>query len=168
MRKIVILTSVACLFLCTSFVAHKYYLSVTDIAYNKEEASLQMITRLFYDDLEAVLRERYSKDITVDATSNQEELDIYIKKYLNAKVKIIVNGKEKTLSYLGKRYDDDFVVCYIEITGVSSIKTLEIENTVLMDAFSDQKNMIHTDILGKKKSLLLVDGKANAVLNFSE
>ncbi|WP_299210949.1 DUF6702 family protein [uncultured Dokdonia sp.] len=147
---------------------HKYYLSVTDIAYNKEEASLQIITRLFYDDLEEVLRERYSEDVTVDATADQEALDMYIKKYLNAKIKITVDGEEKTLSYLGKEYDDDFVVCYIEITGILSIQTLEIENTILMDAFTEQKNMIHTDILGKKKSLLLVDGNAKAVLNFSE
>ena len=168
MKKIVILASIACLFLCTSFTAHKYYLSVTDIAYNKEEASLQIITRLFYDDLEDVLRERYSEDLTVDATSNQEELDVYIKKYLKRKIKITVDGEEKTLSYLGKEYEDDYVVCYIEITDIPSIQTLELENTLLMDAFAEQKNMVHTDILGKKKSLLLVDGNAKAVLNFSE
>ncbi|MFC4636256.1 DUF6702 family protein [Dokdonia ponticola] len=168
MKKIVLLASVICLFLCTSFTIHKYYLSVTDITYNTEEGSLQMITRLFYDDLEDVLRERYKEDLTVDETSNQEELDIYIKKYLKAKMIIKVNGEEKNLSYLGKEYEDDYVVCYIEITDITSLKTLEIENTVLMDAFEEQKNMVHTDILGKKKSLLLVNGKAKAVLNFSE
>lgn len=156
------------MFLCTSFIAHKYYLSVTDITYNKKEASLQIITRLFYDDLEDVLRERYSENIVVDATSDQEDLDVYIKKYLNRKLKIRVNEEERALSYLGKEYEDDYVVCYIEITAISSIQTLEIENTLLMDAFTEQKNMVHTDILGKKKSLLLVDGKAKAVLNFSE
>ncbi len=156
------------MFLCTSFIAHKYYLSVTDIGYNKEEASLQIITRLFYDDLEDVLRERYDEGLTVDATSDQEELDMYIKKYLKRKIKIAVNGEEKTLSYLGKEYEDDYVVCYIEITDVPSIQTLELENTLLMDAFTEQKNMVHTDVLGRKKSLLLVDGNAKAVLNFSE
>lgn len=168
MKKIVLLTSVLCLFVCTAFAPHKYYLSVTDIVYNKEQRSLQIITRLFYDDLEDVLRERYKEGLRVDETSNQEELDLYIKKYVNSKLIITVNGEAKTLSYLGKEYEDDYVVCYIEITGVPSIETLEIENTVLMDAFTEQKNMVHTNILGKKKSLLLVDGNAKAVLNFSE
>ncbi len=168
MKKIVLLASVMCLFICASFAIHKYYLSVTDITYNKEEGSLQMITRLFYDDLEDVLRQRYKEDLTVDETSNQEELDLYIKKYLNAKITIKVNDEVKTLSYLGKEYEDDYVVCYIEITDVTSLTTLEIENTLLMDAYTEQKNMVHTDILGKKKSLLLVDGNAKAVLNFSE
>ncbi|WP_299685811.1 DUF6702 family protein [uncultured Dokdonia sp.] len=168
MRKIVVIASIFCLFICTSFTVHKYYLSVTDIEYNQETASLQMITRLFYDDLEDVLRERYDETIIVDATSDQEILDTYIKKYLRKKVKITVNGAPQTLSFLGKEYEDDYIVCYIEITNVSSIQTVEIENTLLMDAFTEQKNMVHTDILGKKKSLLLVDGNAKAVLNFSE
>ena len=168
MKKIVAFTSLVCLFLCTSFVEHKYYLSVTDLEYNEEAASLQMITRLFYDDLEDALRERYDENIVVDATSDQEVLDTYIKKYLNKKLTISVNGQVQSLSYLGKEYEDDYVVCYIEITKISDIKTIEIENTLLMDAFSEQKNMVHTNILGKKKSLLLVDGNAKAVLNFSE
>ncbi len=136
--------------------------------YNEKEASLQMITRLFYDDLEDVLRERYDETIIVDATSDQKTLDGYIKKYLQKKIKVTVNGEDKVLSYLGKEYEDDYVVCYIEITDVPSIQRIEIENTLLMDAFEEQKNMVHTDILGKKKSLLLVDGNAKAVLNFSE
>ena len=168
MKKIIAFTSLLCLFLCTSFTVHKYYLSVTDLEYNEEEASLQMITRLFYDDLEDALRERYDETIIVDATSDQDLLDNYIKKYLQKKLKITVNGETRELSYLGKEYEDDYVVCYIEIKEVSSIKTVEIENTLLMDAFTEQKNMVHTDILGKKKSLLLVDGNAKAVLNFSE
>ena len=168
MKRLIVITSFACLFICTSFTVHKYYLSVTDIEYNKEEKSLQMITRLFYDDLEDVLRERYDETIIVDATSDQEVLDSFIKKYLKRKLKITINGEERTLSYLGKEYEDDYVVCYIEIADVSSIQRVEIENTLLMDAFTEQKNMVHTNILGKKKSLLLVDGNAKAVLNFSE
>ncbi|GGG28341.1 hypothetical protein GCM10011344_31410 [Dokdonia pacifica] len=168
MKRLIVITSFACLFICTSFTVHKYYLSVTDIEYNKEEKSLQMITRLFYDDLEDVLRERYDETIIVDATSDQEVLDNFIKKYLKRKLKITINGEERTLSYIGKEYEDDYVVCYIEIADVSSIQRVEIENTLLMDAFTEQKNMVHTNILGKKKSLLLVDGNAKAVLNFSE
>ena len=168
MKKIVAITCLISLFLCTSFTVHKYYLSVTDLEYNEEAASLQMITRLFYDDLEDALRERYDETIIVDATSDQDVLDTYIKKYLKKKLTIKVNGELRELTYLGKEYEDDYVVCYIEITEVSSIQTVEIENTLLMDAFSEQKNMVHTNILGKKKSLLLVDGNAKAVLNFSE
>ncbi len=151
-----------------SFSIHKYYLSVTDVSYNEEEASLQMITRLFYDDLEDVLKERYDESLLVDATADQEKLDLYLKKYISRKLKVIANGEEKEVTFIGKEYEDDFVICYIEVSKVESLNTLEIENTMLMDLFPEQKNMMHTNILGKKKSLLLIDGNTKAVLNFSK
>ncbi len=168
MKKIHLFTIITSTLLLMSFAIHKYYLSVTDITYNEEEASLQIITRLFYDDLEDALKERYDETIIVDATIDQKKLDSYINKYLTRKMKIIVNEEEKMLTYLGKEYEDDYVVCYIEITEIPSIHSIQIENKILIDAFSEQKNMVHTSILGKKKSFLLVDGNAKAVLNFSE
>lgn len=159
---------VASVFILMSFTTHKYYLSVTDVSYNEEEASIQMITRLFYDDLEDVLKERYDESLLVDATADQEKLDVYIKKYISKKLKITVNGEAKVVSFVGKEYEDDFVVCYIEVSDIRSLTTLEIENTMLMDLFPEQKNMMHTDILGKKKSLILIDDNAKAVLNFSK
>lgn len=146
--------------------AHKYYLSVTDLEYNKEEQSIQMITRLFYDDLQDVLQERYDERITVKKDEDQEKLDAYINRYLKKKFKVKVNNIDRELRFLGKEYEDDYVVCYIEIEAVSSIETILIENTLLMDLFPEQKNMIHTDILEKKKSLLLHNGNAKALLKF--
>ena len=151
-----------------SFAVHKYYLSVSDVVYNEESQSLQIITRLFYDDLEMVLQERYDETIRVDATQDQEALDKYIKKYIKQKLLITVNESSVVLDYLGKEYEDDYVVCYIEVTKLPEIEKLEIENTLLMDLFTEQKNMMHTDILGKKKSVLLIEGNAKAMLNFSE
>lgn len=152
----------------SSFAAHKYYLSVTDLVYDEEEKAIQMITRIFYDDLEDVLQERYDENILVDQTADQEKLDKYITKYVKSKIVIEVNGVSEPLTYLGKEYENDYVVCYIEVTDVESIRKLKIENTLLLDLFKDQKNMVHTDVLGKKKSLLLRDGNTKALLNFSE
>lgn len=151
-----------------SVASHKYYLSVTDLEYNRDSQSLQMITRLFYDDVEAVLKERYDETIAVDETADQEKLDRYLRKYLNAKLKITVNKEEQMLVFVGKEYEDDYIVVYTEIEDVLTIRTLTIENTLLMDVFPEQKNMVHTEILGKKKSFLMEDGNANALLNFSE
>ncbi|MBV1924991.1 MAG: peptidase E [Dokdonia sp.] len=154
--------------LLLSMAAHKYYLSVTDMEYNESSQSLQMITRLFYDDVQAVLQARYDETIVVDATEDQEPLDRYLTKYLNAKLKVAINGESQELLFVGKEYEDDYIVLYTEIEGVTSIKTLTIENTLLMDVFPEQKNMVHTEILGKKKSFLMEIDNPKGVLNFSE
>lgn len=151
-----------------SFTIHKYYLSVSDIVYNKEAQSIQIITRLFYDDLEDVLNERYDVMLELTKKSEQESINLYLRKYLNSKVNLKVNGKLRTAEFIGKEYEDDFVVCYLEIPEVNDLEQIEIENTLLMDLFPDQKNMVHTTILNKKKSFLLTRERTKAMLNFSE
>ena len=37
--------------------AHKFYLSVTDIEYSEKDKSLQIITKVFIDDMEDALKE---------------------------------------------------------------------------------------------------------------
>lgn len=151
-----------------SFTLHKYYLSVTDVEYNAEAKSVQLITRIFYDDLEDVLNERYDKNFTLSDRSDQEEIDNYLKKYLTSKIKIRVNDKLRKLQFIGKEYEDDYVVCYIETSRVDSITKFEIENELLIDLFPEQKNMIHTKIYKRQKSFLLTRESAKAMLNFSE
>ncbi|MFT5862540.1 MAG: hypothetical protein ACI828_001189 [Flavobacteriales bacterium] len=154
--------------LLLSVTTHKYYLSVTDLEYNEASQSIQMITRLFYDDVEAVLQARYDEAIVVDATEDQGPLDRYLTKYLKTKLKLTVNGEAQELVFVGKEYEDDYIVLYTEIEGVSSIRILAIENTLLMDVFPEQKNMVHTEILGKKKSFLMEMDNPKGMLNFSE
>ena len=57
MKKYLFLVLVIPLLL--SFTMHKYYLSVMDLEYNEDAKAVQMVTRIFYDDLEDVLNERY-------------------------------------------------------------------------------------------------------------
>jgi len=147
-------------------VNHKYYLSVTDVVYNEEQKAVQIITRLFYDDLEDALNERYEQDLRVEATADQAVLDTYLKKYLDKKLTFEINGEPRTFTFIGKEYEDDQVVCYLEIENVTTVETIAINNLVFTDVFSDQKNMVHTDIYNKKKSFILVRENANALLNF--
>lgn len=166
MKKIIILFIITPLLLAAS--SHKYYLSVTDLEYSKESQSVQVITRLFYDDLEEVLKERYDDAIVVDATYDQEILNNYIKKYIAKKLLVTINGEKQEHTFIGKEFEDDYVVCYIEIENVKEISSLEIFNTLLTDVFPEQKNMVHTSIEDRKKSFLLTRENPKGLLNFSE
>lgn len=166
MKKIVLLFIFTPLLLAAS--AHKYYLSVTDLEFNSESQSVQIITRLFYDDLEEVLQERYDDSIVVDATYDQEILDRYLTKYLSQKLVVTINGEKKEHTFIGKEYEDDYVVCYVEIEDIKEISSLEVYNTLLTDVFPEQKNMVHTSINNHKKSFLLTRENSKGLLNFSE
>ncbi|WP_066224306.1 DUF6702 family protein [Formosa haliotis] len=147
-------------------VVHKYYVSITEVQYVKEEKSVQIISRIFIDDLENVLRQRYDKTLTLAGENESEKVDVYLAKYLKEKIHIKINGKPATLHVLGKTYDLDVAVCYIEIPNVENISEFEIKNQVLYDLFEEQQNVVRLDINDKKKSFILITQNNKGLLKF--
>lgn len=148
-------------------IAHKYYVSVTEVEYVKEQQSVQIVTRIFIDDFEKMLRERYDENITLDIGKDETQIDTYVQKYLSSKLQITINSAQQQFEFLGKEYEDDILFCYLEITDVSDIKTFEIVNQVLFDVFDDQQNLVKTKINSKRKSFILIAQNDKGVLNFN-
>ena len=146
---------------------HKYYVSVTKIEYVKEKESLQIISRIFIDDFEKLLRERYDEKITLDIEDELSTVNMYIERYLKEKLQININDKPANIKYLGKEYEDDIIFCYLEIEGIKEIKSFQITNKILMDLFDEQENIIRININGKNKSFILKKGNDKGLLNFN-
>ncbi len=145
---------------------HKFYVSITKIEYVKEKNSLQIITKIFTDDLEKALRERYGRSLTLTEKKETAQVEEDLKNYLLEKIDIRVNGKPVTIQYLGKEYDVDMLVAYLEVTPVEELHSLEIKNTVLMQQFPEQQNIIHLKTPTSRKSLILDRDEQRGKLNF--
>jgi hypothetical protein len=145
---------------------HKFYTSVTQVEYIKEKQSVQIITRIFIDDLEALLRKRYDEDITLEASKDEKQIDSYIERYLKSKIQVNINSTPENLVFVGKEYEDDIVYCYLEIKDVSAIHTFEISNQVFFDLFDEQQNIVKTNINSKHKSFILIHENDKGMLNF--
>ena len=146
---------------------HKYYVSVTQIDFLPEKQAVQITSRIFIDDFEKLLRTRYDEKITLATKNESLTTDSYIEKYLNEKLKLKINNKDVTMTFLGKEYDTDIVKCYLEIENIKTIKTIEISNKVLFDIFSDQQNIIKTKINSQQKSFILIPQNSSNLLTFN-
>ena len=144
---------------------HKYYVSLTEIEYVKEERSVQIITRIFIDDFENVLRNRFDEGLTLDTEKENIETNYYIEKYLKDKLKITINLKEFSFDFLGKEYEDDMILCYLEIQNIDRISSIKVENKLLYEMFPDQKNMVRFKIHSVNKTILLIKENDKGVLN---
>jgi hypothetical protein len=91
---------------------------------------------------------------------------ISLKSTWNKKSILRSTGKKWKIKYLGKEYENDMLVFYIEVTGVSNVKNVLVRNSVLMDLFEEQKNLVHVKVKGKTKSMVLVSGREENTLNF--
>lgn len=146
---------------------HKYYISVTQINYIQEKQSVQITSRIFIDDFENILRERYDNSITLAGKNEIQIIDTYVEKYLKEKITIKINNKNVKTIFIGKEYEGDIMRCYLEIENIKNIKSLEVSNKILFDLFNDQQNIIKTKINSKQKSVIQTSQDNNTVLNFN-
>ncbi len=164
-KKIFILL-VLPLFAFTSL--HKFYVSVTNISYAEKNDALQITTRLFIDDLDALLKERYAINAKLATEEESEQADAFLERYLRAKFKVEINNENRPYQIIGRKYDNDVCIFYIELEEIklSSVKSIQIRNELLMDLFDDQQNVVHFKINGKKKSFVLIKSDAKGMLKF--
>lgn len=150
-----------------AFTAHKFYVSVTMVEYSEKDQALQVTSRIFIDDLDKLLSERYGIKAALATKRESPQADHYIDKYLRSKIIFRVNGKPVPFKFLGKQYKDDLVICYIEVQDIQleKVETLEIQNDLLTDLFEEQQNIVHFKLKGQKKSFVLIRENNKGMLN---
>lgn len=153
--------------LMTAWTAHKFYVSITKIEFVQEKQSLQIISKIFIDDIEDVLQKRYDPKISLATKKEtQEDADI-LKRYILNEFRVSVNGKPVTLDYIGKEYETDVVKIYMEVKGISEVKSIEITNDMLTELFEEQQNIIHFKDIDSRRSLVLEKNNPKGMLNFN-
>ena len=149
-----------------SFTAHKYYLSLTQIEYSKEEKSLQVIINVFMDDIETALNKNYTIDLQLTAKNELKDAEVYFEKYLREKLNFSVNKNNVDFKYLGKEYEGDLVYFYLEVSDIKNPTSLELSNKLLLDHFEEQQNVVKMKVGKKRRSKILNKKNDKALLNF--
>ena len=86
--KSLFLLLVVPLFLSSGYL-HEYYVSVTNIEFVKEEKSVQIITQIFIDDFETLIRERFDGRVTLGVENESVLVEEYMQRYLSDKLRVI-------------------------------------------------------------------------------
>ena len=157
-----------CIFLLftLAFTSHKYYLSLTQVEYNKEQNRLEVIINVFMDDIEIAVNKEYDVDLRLTTKQELEDVDIYFKKYLLKNLSFLVNDKPVEYSFIGKEYEVDLVYFYIESSVIEDPSALQVNNTILFDYFEQQQNVIKFKNGSKRQSKILSKNNNKALLNF--
>ncbi len=132
--------------------AHPFYLGVTHFKLNSKSNTLETSVKLFTNDFEASLKKLNGKTVDLINGSNKEEINKLINKYLQAHLIIKVNGKNAAFDYIGFEIEKDVTWIYIEYKKIKSLKSLDIENTLLYDSFDKQTNIIRVETAAGEQS----------------
>jgi len=153
-------------FSISSFGLHKFYMGIYQINYASEKKMLQITSRIFVDDLDKALEKKYNKKFFLGTDKETTESIDLLKKYLTENFILKVNGQAKAMNFLSKEMDGDVLVCYLNIKDISKINSIEIYNSVLIDCFSEQQNIVHVTAFGTKKSFLFTETSTREVLKY--
>ena len=149
-----------------AFTAHKYYISLCEIEYVKEQKSLQITIGMFIDDIEFTLNKNHNTTLNLATDNEVEHIDKYYSEYLKKHFKILINNNLKSFVFIGKEYDGDIVRFYLEVTDINEIKSIEIMNTSLFRDFENQQNIIKINANNTHKTFYLNRKNDKGLLNF--
>ncbi len=171
MKKYMTIRNLLILFftpLILGWTAHKFYVSVTQVEYYAPDQAIQITSRVFIDDLEKALLERYEAELLLGTANERKDADAFIDRYLNSKLVVRINGDPAAFYFLGKKVENDILVLFIEVSNITleGLKSVEVQNEVLMDVFEEQKNIVHFRFGDKKKSFVLLRERNSGLLNF--
>lgn len=135
--------------------AHPIHVSLTFVNYNERTGSLEIVHKIFIDDFDQALLDKYGEKLQLGTEWESAESEKYIRQYIEENFELKLNGKAQQPNYIGKESDLEAVWIYQEIENVADIQDLEVAHTALLELFDDQKNIVHLDYKDIKRSFLL-------------
>lgn len=145
---------------------HPLHVSVTEIEMDEKDRRLEIMMRVFIDDLETSLREKLGQpELTVLELSSEARNGL-ISAYLNDHFKITLDLKFQKMNYIGHEQESEAFILYIEVPAVKKWKTINIQNNIIIGTYSDQSNLVHVTVRGETKSLRLTKNKPADDLTF--
>jgi hypothetical protein len=140
---------------------------VTEIEFDEKDKALEIMMRVFIDDLETALRTK-TGNAELDILSPKGGLtaDQLIRDYLPAHFSITLDGKPQKTNYLGHEREGDAFILYIEVSNVRKWKTIKVLHDAMTEVFDDQSNLINITVRGNVQSLRLTKDTPVNTLTF--
>ena len=145
---------------------HPIFLSVTEIAHNAGNKSLEITCKIFTDDLEVTLQKKYSLKIDLLDKKSRAAMNPLVSDYIQKHLSIAVDSHPVSMQFLGFEQEEEAIVTYFEVKNVGKLKTIEVLNNILYESQPGQMGIIHIMVNGKRKSSQLTNPEAKAGFQF--
>jgi len=124
--------------------SHQFFLTTTEVRLSDNQESLEITIQTFTHDVEALLKNANFNLANLGSEREDDKIDDFIIDYLSNNFII----QDHYWRYLGKKIDGDFTLFFLEIDKFDSPSSVAVFNTIFMDMYSKQKNIMN--VYGKK------------------
>ena len=149
------------------YLLHPFHVSICDVTYNSNDKHLKISVRLFTDDLEIGLSDYTNTPDLKISELDSTKLNILLNTYLLENLQFTINKKKLPIHYLGSQKEDNGIWCFLENENLSPFNEISIFNSLLINFFSDQENLVHFRKNKTVKSLRLNQKNKTGTINWN-
>jgi len=126
-----------------SFLFHPVHVSLTNIEYNSTQKTYEITLKFFKDDFNKIIEKKWSTSINMNDSSSSVVEEKAILSYFSNHLKISALKKDFSAQDLIKKQVDEYSVWYyLQIPSKRLPQKIQIVNTLMLDLYSDQTNLV--------------------------
>ena len=137
--------------------SHKIHVSVTSLEFNQPRQMVEIVIRVFSDDLENALSRRAERTVKIDpATAGKdrqvvEQVMAYLRSNFELKNKA---GRPVALSWNGIEGQPDMFWIFVKGRAPGGLEGAQLRNKIFCELFDDQVNIVNAKHQGKQIGLM--------------
>lgn len=166
MGRLLLLFFFSCIAFTSGADNHPFWVSITEIAHQPKNQTLEISIKFFTEDLEQALNTVYSKKFYLNESKEAKDANEKIKAYLAQHFALSVNHAAVKWNYIGKEKEDDATWIYLEVEKVKTLSHISIKQSALTELHESQNNIVHVAVGGKRKTLMLNREKPTGEVQF--
>ncbi|MBK9984917.1 MAG: hypothetical protein IPP15_21565 [Saprospiraceae bacterium] len=139
---------------------HPIHASICELKYSEKDAAFQVSVKVYIDDLEVAMKNEGYPPVNLGATTENTLAQEYLASYIDKYFTITQDGHKLTSKFVGKELSDDFLAvwCYLEFPATTSKgQKYTITNRILLDLYSDQRNIMDIRMNSTQKEYTIFD-----------
>jgi hypothetical protein len=135
---------------------HPVHVSLLNIDLNPETGKIEIVFKLFSDDFERIIMNKYNVDLDITSKVDPGEKTEFINKYIYEAFELRINGiKIDNWEYTGNQMNEEAIWLYYKNLWPGEMKEITVINSVMMDLYEDQTNMVIVSWPGKQNGYCL-------------
>jgi len=137
--------------------SHKVHLSVTNLEFNQPRQTVEIVIRVFTDDLENALSRGVSRTVKIDPESAGKDRRVadlvmtYLRRNFELKNKM---GRPVILSWNGIEGQMEMFWLYVKGRMPGGLEGAQMRNKIFCELFDDQVNIVNAKHQGKQIGLM--------------
>ena len=147
---------------------HTYHSSILELRINPDKQQVELALKVFTDDLENALSKGRPQHLSLQDPRALPLADAYVREHLALTLPAAAPGQTSqalAVQFVGMQPEKDAYWLYAKAALPRATTSFLLRNTILLDLFSDQMNIVNAEGNAKKVSALFRAGHEQEVIS---